>query len=126
MTTERVLVNVADWDGPADLPAGWLIANAPRPLNGERTWQGAFRHGVLYAAMPAQPEGDQWDRDRHTAILRSWASLDGWLIEFITNAEIERRVLAKFAEYGYASEDEAGVTIAEQAACMRLPWHEEG
>ncbi|MCW2904039.1 MAG: hypothetical protein JWO67_6304, partial [Streptosporangiaceae bacterium] len=38
--------------------------------------------------------------------------------------EIELAVLAKFAEYGYGSAEEAGVTIAEQAECMRLPWHE--
>lgn len=123
--TETVLVNRAAWDGP-ELPPGWLIANAPRPLNGERTWQGQFRHSVLYAAIPADPGSDEWDRKRHAAILRSWEAYDGWRVEFIDNAEIERRVLAKFAEYGYGSAAEAGVTIAEQAACMSLPWHEEG
>jgi hypothetical protein len=121
-----ILVNTADWDGPAGLPAGWLIANAPRPLNGERTWQGQYRHGVLYAAMPADPGGDQWDRDRHAAILRSWERNDARLVEFIDDAEIERRCLAKAAGYGYvdrAALEADGLTIADLAASsLQLPW----
>jgi hypothetical protein len=108
-----VLVNVAAWDGPADIPEGWKIANAPRPLAGERTWDGQFRHGIFYAAAP-QVVGGTF----------GWAADDAWPVEFIDNAEITRRVLAKFATYGYASAEDAGVTIAEQAYCMQLPWHE--
>ena len=122
-TQERVLVNVVAWDGP-ELPDGWTIVNAPRPLLGERTWTGQFRHGVFYAAGPNQLPPGGSERARAEGIVRSWAADDAWPVEFITNDEIERLVLAKFAEYGYASADEAGVTIAEQAACMQLPWHE--
>ena len=123
---KTLLVNTADWDGPTDLPDGWLIANAPRPLNGERTWQAAFRHGVLYAAQPAKPEGDEWDRKRHAAILRNWESMDGWLIEFITDAEIERRALAKARdEYHYADRaaiEADGLTVADFADSLQLPY----
>jgi hypothetical protein len=122
---ERVLVNQAAWDGP-DLPEGWLIVNAPRPLLGKKTWTGQFRHGVFYAAGPdpAQLAEGSFERGIAEGRVRSWKSDDAWPVVFTSNAEIERQVLAKFAEYGYASEDEAGVTIAEQAACMRLPWYE--
>ena len=122
---KTLLVNSAAWDGPADLPPGWLIANAPRPLNGERTWQAAFRHGVLYAAMPADPGPDEWDRERHAAVLRSWESLDGWLVEFITDAEIEARCLAKAAAFGYgdrAALEADGLTVADFAESLGLPW----
>src|ERR1019366_515437 len=46
---DEVVVNVADWAPPEQIPAGWLIVNAPRPLNGEITWDGEFRHGTFYA-----------------------------------------------------------------------------
>ena len=108
---EQVLVNVADWSAPAEIPAGWLIANAPRPISGQLTWQGPFRRGVFYAASPEIPGGTF-----------GWEADDAGLVVFITDEEITARVLAKFAEYGYASAEDAGVTIAEQAECMRLPY----
>lgn len=113
----EVMVNVADWDGPAldTFGDGVVIVNAPRPIIGQPVWVGQFRHGTLYAA------GDGTD----PRLRKSWRSDDAWPVVFTTNAAIETAVLAKFAEYGYASADEAGVTIAEQAACMGLPWHEE-
>jgi hypothetical protein len=109
---ETVLVNRADWTAPYFIPGAWHIANAPRPLLGEYIWTGAFRHGIFYAASPAVHDGTF-----------GWQADGAYLVEFIDDAEIERRVLAKFAEYGYASADEAGVTIGEQAYCMQLPWH---
>lgn len=111
----HVLVNIADWDGEP-LPCGWVIVNAPRPIGGELAWHGHFRHGVFYAAAPpgtAARFQPGWDAD------------DAWPVVFTTNEAIEAQVLAKFREYGYASAEEAGVTIAEQADCMGLPWHED-
>ena len=59
----------------------------------------------------------------------SWKADDACQVVFTDNAEITRRVLAKFAEYGFTdpdtAEDEAGVTIAEQAHSMGLPWHDD-
>lgn len=119
-----VLVNVAAWSDAPTLPEGWLIVNAPRPLLGEQTWTAQFRHGVFYAAGP-DPSGvaDEFERGLAERRVASWKSDDAWPVEFIDNAEIERRVLAKLAEYGYGSADEAGVTVAEQAYVMGLPWH---
>ena len=121
MSEHRVLVNVADWDGP-ELPDGWCVVNAPRPLLGERTWTGEFRHGIFYAAGPNRLPPGGFERSRAEGIVAQWAADDAWPVEFITDAEVEALVLAKFAEYGYASADEAGVTVAEQAACMGLPY----
>ena len=106
-------VNRAMWDAPSGIPDGWLIVNAPRPLLGEVTWTGEFRHGVFYAASP----------EEHTGIF-GWEADDAWRVRFTDNAAIEAVVLAKFAEYGYGSADDAGVTVAEQAECMGLPWFE--
>ena len=113
---ETVLVNRADWWTPpnVDVPEDWKIVNAPRPLLGPLTWTGEFRHGVFFAAGPADDE----------VLARSWKADDAWPVEFIDNAEVERRVMAKLAEYETTLE-EVGLTVAELAYDMCLPWHEE-
>lgn len=111
---KTVTVNLADWDGP-EIPKGWAVANAPRPIPGKPAWTGPFRHGIFYAMAETIPGGTF-----------GWEADDARIVVFITNAQVEKLVLAKFLEYGFHSEEEAGVTIAEQAACMQLPWHEEG
>jgi hypothetical protein len=116
VTMTTFLVNSAGWDGPADLDPAWLIVNAPRPLLGDRTWQGQFRHGIFYAAMPATaPEGDEFRQRRHADVLRSWQADDAWQVEFIDDTEIERRCVARAREqYGYADRaalEADGITI---------------
>lgn len=111
-------VNIADWDGPDDLPDGWLIANASRPLAGERTWTARFRHGIFYAASPGIREGRF-----------GWKADDAWLITFTSNEEISTRCAAKVAEHGYADLAAAAaddITVEEIAAMMQLPWHAGG
>src|SRR5689334_1874884 len=99
-----VTVNRAAWDGPDDLPDDAVIVNAPRPLTGLVTWTGQFRHGVFYAAAPRVPGGpDPFERF-------GWRRDDAWSVEFIDNAEIERRVMAKVAEYDTTLE-EVGLTV---------------
>lgn len=115
---KTLLVNVADWDGPApeDSPDGWLIANAPRPLAGPVTWTGEFRHGIFYAAAPAIREGTF-----------GWEADDAWLVEFVTDEQIRARVVAHLAERGYPPLEELeaeGLTVAEIAGpSLGLPWH---
>lgn len=41
---------------PADIPQEWPIHNAPRPLYGQKTWQGDFVHGIFYAAIDPADE----------------------------------------------------------------------
>jgi len=125
---QAILVNTADWAAEAsvpgrpgldrpEVPEGWLIANAPRPLAGRITWTGPFRHGTFYAASPELPEGTF-----------GWEADDGWLVEWIDNEVIRARVLARVAGYGYdtlEALEEDGIPVAHMAADMQLPWHEE-
>lgn len=41
---------------PTEAPEGWPIHNAPRPLYGQKVWQGDFVHGVFYAAVDPADE----------------------------------------------------------------------
>jgi hypothetical protein len=107
-----ITVNAVTWaaeERPA-IPAGWPVVNAPRPLCGEITWTGRFRHGIFYAAHPEKHP--TWDAD------------DGWPVKLITNEEITALMTEKLTEHGYATAEEAGLTIAELAASYSLPWHE--
>jgi len=115
---QELPVNIAAWDGPADLPEGWLIANAPRPLGGQRTWEGQFRHGIFYAASPEIREGTF-----------GWKADDAWLITFTTNDAIRAQCAAKAAQHGYPTLEAAAaddITVEELASMMQLPWHDEG
>lgn len=73
-----------------DIPKNWLIFNAPRPLLGDEEWQGDFQHGIFYAAI-----------DPNGYIPKSWVksncSLDGWLIEYIS----EKEAIQKAKDYYY-------------------------
>lgn len=113
-TTQTVLINAAQWAPPQEIPPGWVVANAPRPITGPIRWTGEFRHGTFYAAAEPTPEARA-----------SWLADDAWPVELITNAEIERRALAKLAEYGYATPEDAGMTFAELAGMLQLPYAEQ-
>jgi hypothetical protein len=122
---ETVTFNIAGWECPHDLPAdGWLVVNAPRPLLGELTWQGPFRHGIFYAAHrdPATLTGE-FDRHHAEQIVASWRSDDAWPVRFTTNAEIEQQVGAALADHK-TTLDELGTTMGELAYQMDLPWHD--
>jgi hypothetical protein len=110
---ETVLVNRAAWTDAPEVPDRWVIANAPRPLTGQLTWAGEFRHGTFYAAAPTVPDGSF-----------GWAADDAWLVEFITNDEISRRVFAHLAKHNVWAPEDLGMTLAEVAETMQLPWHE--
>jgi hypothetical protein len=44
---------MADWVPPVDIPPGWEVACAPRPIDGPLIWRGEDRgHGEFYAAPP--------------------------------------------------------------------------
>lgn len=111
----EVLVNTATWaaEEHPEIPSGWPVVNAPRPLRGQVTWTGPFRHGVFYAASPVPEEG-----------LFGWEADDAWPVTLITNEEITARVNAKLARHGFASAEEADCTVAELAASYDLPWAE--
>jgi hypothetical protein len=76
---------------PKDVPEGWSIWNAPRPLYGHKNWQGDFLHGRFYVAV--EPDGDFADR-----FIKENISLDAWQIEYITEDEAINRIKAEYPE----------------------------
>ncbi len=93
----------------------WKVVNAPRPLPGQVTWTGAFRHGIFYAAGPA------------AEFNATWNALDAWPVEEVTNLEIATRLALKAEEAGFRSlrqaVEESGMTIPELAASYGWPWN---
>ncbi len=72
---------------PADVPEGWPVFNAPRPLDGAKSWQGDFRHGIYYAAVdPSLPEASR--------AIENNKSLDGWLVLYLSEDEVKQKALA--------------------------------
>ncbi|TMR10989.1 hypothetical protein ETD86_37370 [Nonomuraea turkmeniaca] len=94
---------------------GWSVVNAPRPLIGRITWEGAFLTGIFYAAGPVQEFGERWRRD------------DATLLTPLSHADILDRMRAVCAEYGttleaFAAEyDGAARSLADD---LDLPWDE--
>jgi len=113
---KTVVVNAAVWQAEErpEVPDGWVVANAPRPIAGQVTWTGPFRHGVFYAAAPEVVPGTF-----------GWAADDAWLVDLITNDRIRELAMAKLAEYDFASLEDADTTMEEMAAMLRLPWSPE-
>ena len=101
---DEVVVNLATWSPPEPIPDGWLIVNAPRPIGGEITWEGEFRHGMYWAAAPAD-----------TADRAGWEALDAWPVRFVTDNEIAAEVIRYLADNGYPSAEAAGTTNEERA-----------
>lgn len=65
MKTVKVIGN-----RPAHVPQDWPIHNAPRPLYGQKLWQGDFFHGIFYAAIDPADEyspGFVKENDRNDA-----------------------------------------------------------
>jgi hypothetical protein len=109
-TTNEVVVHEAEWDGP-QVQADEVVWNAPRPLFG-RTWEGKFRAGIFYSITGPD---DQSFADENV-------KLDARRVRFVTNAEVERELMAKLAEYGYDTPEDAGLTMAELAADYGFPY----
>lgn len=110
-TTNEVIVNESEWGGPA-VQADEVVWNAPRPLYG-RTWEGKFRAGIFYAITG--PDDDPRFAEEN-------ARLDARRVRFVTNADVEREIMVKLAEYGYGSAEDAGLTMAELAADYGFPY----
>lgn len=110
-TTNEVVVHEAEWDGP-EVQAGEVVWNAPRPLFG-RTWDGKFRAGSFYAITGASD--DQRFAEENV-------KLDARRVRFVTNTDVEREIIAKLAEYGYDTPEDAGLTMAELAADYGFPY----
>jgi hypothetical protein len=64
----------------------WAVFNAPRPIPGEITFQGEFRHGIFYAAGPLEQYA------------QVWTDLDAWPVELISNIQIVDRLSTMAAD----------------------------
>ncbi len=75
-----------------EIPDNYIIFNAPRPLYGQITWQGEFKHGIFYAAL--DPD------DKYTGQgIRENESLDGWFCKWVTWAEVMEWAIGYYADY---------------------------
>lgn len=84
---------------PSQVPKGWLILNAPRPLFGTKMdWQGEWGHGRHWAAIDPTDE-------YAPMFLRKSLELDGWLVEFVGQSDFDRHAAEVCAEHGYDLED---------------------
>ncbi|MGW4639642.1 hypothetical protein ACWEN6_13995 [Sphaerisporangium sp. NPDC004334] len=89
------------------------VANAPRPLPGNPTWQGEFNHGIFYAAGPLHELAERWHAD------------DAVLLVELTPQAIVRKVHARCVGRNY----DVPAILAEfpdqfgiWAHNMGLPW----
>lgn len=116
-----IAVYVDDW--PTDEPQPgdeWAVWNAPRPLAGDRTWAGTFRHGIFYAAV-------RRDNPNFEKLAEENWGLHGEPVVLVTDAQIREAVVAKLAEYNYTLDNcgEVGIDPADVAADMGMPWKEQ-
>ena len=115
---DRVVVNVADWAPPVDIPRGWQVVCAPRPLQGSLTWEGdELGHGHYYAAANLRAlEGDidslGW--------IASDDGVDAWPVYVASNEDM-KVVAAHWLARFRCPPNEAGVTLAEVARDLGLP-----
>ncbi len=122
-TTTAVVFHAADWDetvptrGVAPGP-DWSVWNAPRPLVGQHTWTGPFRHGIFYAAVVRNA-----DHDRFAQLnIRD----DAYPVELVTDQQIVAAVRAYAEDNGYTAEmcADLGIELSELAAELNLPWRD--
>jgi len=67
---------------PANVPADWVVFNAPRPLPGHQDWTNGCIHGAFFSAVDlAAPDAER--------IVRDIISLDGWALHYTTQADLE-------------------------------------
>jgi len=91
---------------PSDVPADWIVFNAPRPLYGHKEWQGEFYHGRFFAAV--DPHGEYADR-----FMKNNVSLDGWVVEYYEKDAAIKQVI-EFYKVTYPGESEAIADLNEK------------
>jgi hypothetical protein len=108
-----LVVNAADWAPPEPVPADWVIANAPQPIQGPvgaRAWEAEERHGRFYAAWPVDVDDDiYWEQSGAREVL------------LITNQGIARDAGRFLAACGLLP-GEGGLTATEVARRIGHPW----
>jgi hypothetical protein len=82
---------VIDYKRKWNVPDGWEIHNAARPLSGNMTWKGEFISGRYYAAV--NPDSKDYDWHAETNV-----SLDARLIVPVTEDDAVAEISAYYAE----------------------------
>jgi N12 class adenine-specific DNA methylase len=95
--SELTIIRLLD-PRPEDVPSDYLIFNAPRPLLGDKDWTGDFLHGIFYAAIDITSAS----ADR---TIQDIIDLDGWLCEYVTQADIEKWERERATVYDIRYED---------------------
>lgn len=85
----KTIIRIAD--RPTDIPQNWPIHNAPRPLYGQKTWQGDFVHGVFYAAIDPTDKDSDWR-------IKSNEALDAYELIFMTREQALDKALEYYRE----------------------------
>jgi hypothetical protein len=67
---------------PADVPESWVIFNAPRPIYGEKKWDGEFLNGRFYAAL------DTTDRDWAAKFIEENRMLRASVVVYMSQEEL--------------------------------------
>ena len=66
---------------PANVPEGWTVWNAARPIYGQMEWQREFRHGSFYAATdPANADTPRFEQRNR--------ELDALPVEYVTPEQV--------------------------------------
>lgn len=73
---------------PEDIPADWVVFNAPRPIYGHKCWEGEYNAGTFYAAIDMS---DKWGEE----YLKETLLLDGYPLQFITE-EFQKEWVREF------------------------------
>ncbi len=93
----RVAVSADVNQAPLNVPPNWIVFNAPRPLYGDREWQGDFLHGRFYAAVDPNGDKAEW-------CIKENKSLDAWVYQFV-DAETMRAMVRQYYIDGYFKGD---------------------
>lgn len=108
----RTRVNLGE--RPADVPTGWVVYNAPRPIYGQMEWSGPCFSGVFYTAIC--PQGalfEQYDTKN--------SSLDAVVLCYMSEAEAinltRERLVAR--DPGKAE----AIKVMPPAVLMQSFWH---
>jgi hypothetical protein len=99
----RVVVSI-DNNQATDIPPGWIVFNAPRPMYGDKDWQGDPGHGTFYGAIDPHGERPEW-------MIKENKSLDGWVYQDISAATMTAMVRQNYID-GYFKNDAAKVDAA--------------
>ena len=98
-----------------------IVFNAPRPLAGDKTWQGEFVHGIWYSSVI--DIDDPYTRN----MMETNLSLDAYVIQYFTKEEaikiarddyIARGYEDKFSEFSPAKLEELFLTNFENNLCQ--------